>query len=63
MAAHLTREQARGRDLEHHWEGNDKADYWAKEALDSTGKEGKAYIAVQKTLHPSAANLQHDQRD
>ena len=31
--------------MHEHWFGNDKADYWAKDTLDSTGKAGDLHVA------------------
>ena len=43
MRAHLDLEEAKALNLEEHWSGNDRADFWAKDTIDSTGKNGAIY--------------------
>jgi hypothetical protein len=44
VKAHLAEHEAKEQGVHHHWFGNDKADYWAKDTLDSTGAAGVAYV-------------------
>ncbi len=44
----MAQHEAKDLGLERYWFGNDKADYFAKEALADTWKDGIAYVANRK---------------
>ena len=48
VAAHQTRAQATALGQGDWWFGNDRADWWAKDTLDSTGMAGEEYIQWNK---------------
>ncbi len=57
VAAHQTRAQANALGQGDWWFGNDQADWWAKNTLDSTGEEGLAYIIWNKATLGHLAKL------
>jgi hypothetical protein len=57
MAAHLSQLEAEVMGIGLRWKGNDKADYWAKDTIDSTGEEGQRYKIARKMCIPTWEKL------
>ncbi len=57
VKAHLCQQEAILLGLEADWFGNDKADYWAKDTLADTYKDGIAYVKHRKEQSNKACHL------
>ena len=57
VKAHLCQQEAIQLGLEEDWFGNDNADYWAKDTLADTWKDGIAYVKHRKEQSIKACHL------
>ncbi len=57
VKAHLCQQEAIELGLEEDWFGNDKADYWAKDTLADTWKDGEAYVKDRKEQSTKVCHL------
>ncbi len=57
VKAHLCQHEAIALGVESDWFGNDKADYWAKDTLADTWKDGEAYVIDKKEKSATVCHL------
>jgi hypothetical protein len=48
VKAHISEQAAKDLGCHLHWFGNDRADYWANDVRNTTGKAGVEYVAQQR---------------
>jgi hypothetical protein len=48
VKAHLSEQAAKDLGCHQHWFGNDRADYWANDVRNTTGKAGADYVVQQR---------------